>query len=158
MTTISITELPALVGKFSQSDGSAKPLGIITNDYDTKCAVLRYLEWESGSRRISDLLISGADKYFDAEGNILPGVENMEQQLADGSKYNAAEYLASRVADYTEPKRTLFYAVHNVYTPEMGGVARYIAREAGRPLVALLPPVKDPETTYADYEVVVCDK
>lgn len=158
MTTISITELPALVGKFSQADGSAKPLGVITINNDTMSAVRRCLEEVSGSRRINDLLIAGACEYFDAEGNLLPGVENMEQQLADGSKYNAAEYLASRVADYTDSRRTILFAVHNAYIPEMGGVARYIAREAGRPLIALLPPVKDPATTYADYQVIVCDK
>lgn len=158
MTTISITELPAFIENFSKGDATTRPLGIITNVFVTSGQVLRFLVWESGGRCVDDLLIAGAERYFDAEGNLRDDISEMEQQLADGSKVNASEYLAGRVADYTEREWPILFAVHNVYTPQMGGVARYIAREAGRPLVALLPPVSDPEATYPEYDIVVCDR
>lgn len=158
MTIVSFAELPAQIVKFAKSDTSDKPLGIITNDFDTKKDVIRVLETDSEFRRINNLLIAGADKYFDAEGNLREDISVMEQQLADGTKVNAAKYLASRVADYAGQSNTLLYCVHDVFTPQMGGVARYIAREVALPLVALLPPVSDPTTTYGAYDLVVCEK
>lgn len=154
MINISITELPTLIEKFSKGDATARPLGIITNDFDTKIKVLSYLELESGGRRINDLMIAGAADYFDAEGNLRSDIAEMKQLLADGSKYEAARYLASRVAEYTEREWPVLFVVHNVYTPQMAGVAHYVAQETGRPLVALLPPTNDPATTYAAYDVV----
>lgn len=157
MTTISINELPVLVSKFLKDAGS-RPLGIITNYYDAKDAVRSFLEMEKGSRRINNVRISQDSIFFDAEGNLLPGVNTMEQKLESGRKVNAARYLASRVSEYNSDKLTFLFAVHDVFTPQMGGLARYIARKTGRPLIALLPPVRDPESTYVHYEVVVCEK
>lgn len=139
-------EIKSLVEALANGEKrSSMPIGIISDDLDK---VKKYLENVSGAKRINNLLIAGAAQYFDGEGKLVENIGEMEQQLADGTKYNAKKYLESRAADYAVDTNKLLYDVCYVYTSRMADVSRYIAYKAKKPLIFLLNP------TFAGMELI----
>lgn len=153
---MAIEILKQRIDKFVNANGDLTPLAILVSDLDTRLELKRYMESLPGVRHISDSVVSGLSQYFDSKGDLVSDIAQKQQLLADGTKYNAADYLECRVNDYNKPEYKCLFSNEWGPTPDMLGVSRYIAQKTGKRLVVIAPPPqRGQDELFSAFDVVV---
>lgn len=153
---MNIDEAKQHIDLYVNGNGEHAPLTILVPNFEVKTELREYLEKMHGAKRIDTLLVSGTSQYFDSKGNLVSDISQRQQKLADGSTFNAAEYLEARVKEYDNPEFKFLYDIADVATPEMLGVPRYIAQKTGKRLVVIAPiPEKEQDILFYPFDIVV---
>lgn len=153
---MNINEAKQHIDLYVNGNGEYTPLAILVPNFEVKTELREYLEKMHGAKRIDTLLVSGASQYFDSKGNLVSDISQRQQKLADGSTFNAAEYLEARVKEYDNPEFKFLYDIADVAMPEMLGVSRYIAQKTGKRLIVIAPvPEKGQDILFYPFDTVV---
>lgn len=152
---MNIDEAKQHIDLFVNGSGEHTPLAILVPNFEVKNELSEYLEKMHGAKRINNLLVSGTSQYFDAKGNLVSDISQRQQRLADGTTFNAAEYLEARVKEFDNTEFKFLYDIADVPTPEMLGVPRYIAQMTGKRLVVIGPiPEKGQDILFYPFDTV----
>lgn len=152
---MNIDEAKQHIDLFVNGSGEHTPLAILVPNFEVKKELREYLEKMHGAKRINNLLVSGASQYFDTKGNLVSDISQRQQRLADGSTFNAAEYLEARAKEYDNPEFKFLYDIADVPTPDMLGVPRYIAQKTGKRLVVIASiPEKGQDILFYPFDTV----
>lgn len=153
---MNIDEAKQHIDLYVNGNGERTPLAILASDLDTRLELIKYMENIPGAKRIKDVLVAGASQYFDSKGNLVSDISQRQQRLADGTTYNAADYIESRVNDYNKSEIKILFDNEYVPTPEMLGVSRYIAQKTGKRLVVIAPvPENGKDILFYPFDTVV---
>lgn len=153
---MNIDEAKQHIDLYVNGSGEHTPLAILISNFEAKKELREYLEKMHGAKRIDTLLVSGASQYFDSKGNLVSDISQRQQKLADGTIFNAAEYLGARVKEYDNPEFKFLYDIADVAMPELLGVPRYVAQKTGKRLVVIASiPEKGQDILFYPFDTVV---